>query len=96
MTKQTLSRVELLKQLRTTHVESVKRAQELLKEQKKMQQELCAFFREKPRTVPEAAEATGIPSNKVLWFVAAMKKYGIVEEAGMRGDYPLYKHAEEK
>ena len=92
----TLSRGETLKQLRTTHAESVKRAQELLKEQKKMQQELCAFFRERPRTVPEAAQATGIPSDKVLWFVAAMKKYGVVEEAGMCGDYPLYKHAEEK
>jgi predicted transcriptional regulator len=96
MTTQTLSRAELLKQLRTTHAESVKRAQELLKEQKKMQQELCAFFREKPRTVPEAAQAAGIPADKVLWFVAAMKKYGIVVEAGMCGDYPLYQKAEEK
>ncbi|MCB0119246.1 MAG: hypothetical protein H6634_10590 [Anaerolineales bacterium] len=95
-TTQTLSRAELLKQLRTTHAESVKRAQELLKEQKKMQQELCAVFREKARTVPEAAESTGIPANKVLWFVAAMKKYGVVVEAGMCGDYPLYKKAEEE
>lgn len=95
MTAQTLSRGEMLKQLRTTHAESVKRAQELLKEQKKMQQVLCALFREKPRTVPEATQATGIPTDKVLWFVAALKKYGIVEEAGMCGDYPLYKKAEE-
>lgn len=96
MTTQTLPRAELLKQLRATHAESVKRAQELLKEQKKMQQELCAFFREKPRTVPEAAQATGIPADKVLWFVAAMKKYGVVVEAGMCGNYPLYQKAEEK
>ena len=95
MTTQTHSRGELLKQLRTTHAESVKRAQELLKEQKHMQQVLCAFFREQPRTVPEAAQATGIPANKVLWFVAAMKKYGVVVEAGMCGDFPLYKKAEE-
>ena len=95
MTTQNSSRAELLKKLRTTHAESVKRAQELLKEQKQMQQSLCAFFREKPRTIPEAAQATGLPSDKVLWFVAAMKKYGIVEEAGMCGDYPLYRKAEE-
>lgn len=91
----TLSRGELLKQLRTEHAESVERTQALLKEQKHLQQELCAFFREKPRTVPEAAQATGIPADKVLWFVAVMKKYGIVVEAGMCGDYPLYKKAEE-
>ncbi|MCL4528475.1 MAG: hypothetical protein M1282_03585 [Chloroflexi bacterium] len=95
MQTKTLSRSELLKQLRTQHAKSVERAQALLKEQKHMQQELCAFFREKPRTVPEAAQATGIPADKVLWFVAAMKKYGIVVEAGMCGDYPLYKKAEE-
>jgi predicted Rossmann fold nucleotide-binding protein DprA/Smf involved in DNA uptake len=91
----TLSRGEILKHLRTQHPQAVERAQALLKEQKHMQQELCAFFREKPRTVPEAAQATGIPASKVLWFVAAMKKYGIVVEAGMCGDYPLYKKAEE-
>ena len=97
MTAQTkaLSRSEMLKKLRTQHAESVERTQALLKEQKHMQQELCAFFREKPRTVPEAAQATGIPADKVLWFVAAMKKYGVVVEAGMCGDYPLYKKAEE-
>ncbi len=95
MTTRTLSRGDLLKQLRAQHSEQVKRAQELLKEQKKMQQELCAFFRERPRTVPEAAQATGIPADKVLWFVAAMKKYSIVVEAGMCGDYPLYAKAEE-
>jgi hypothetical protein len=40
--------------------------------------------------------ASGLPSEKVLWFVAAMKKYGIVVENGMSGDYPLYQKAEAK
>ena len=75
-----LSRGEMLKQLRTEHAESVKRAQGLLKEQKHMQEELCALFRERPRTVPEVAHATGIPTEKVLWFLAALKKYGLVVE----------------
>jgi hypothetical protein len=97
MTPQTksLSRAEILKQLRTAHAEPVKRAQALLKEQKHMQEELCALFRERSRTVPEMALATGISTEKILWFIAAMKKYGIVVEAGMCGDYPLYQKAEE-
>ncbi len=90
-----LSRAELLKQLRTTHAETVKHAQALLKEQKHLQEELCSLFRERPRTVPEIAKATGLPTEKVLWFVAAMKKYGLVVEAGTCGDYPLYQKAEE-
>ena len=92
---QATSRAEMLKNLRTTHAESVKRAQALLKEQKHMQEKLCALFRERPRTVPEVAQATGLPTEKVLWFLAAMRKYGLVVEAGMCGDYPLYKKAEE-
>jgi predicted transcriptional regulator len=90
------SRGEVLKRLRTKHAASVERAQALLKEQKRMQKDLCALLRERPRTVPEVAEATGIPADRVLWFLAAMKKYGIVAEAGMCGDYPLYAEAEEK
>jgi predicted transcriptional regulator len=74
----------------------VEQAQALLKEQKKMQQEICALLRLQPATIPEVAQATGLSSDKVLWFMAALKKYGIVVEAGMCGDYPLYRKSEEK
>ena len=96
MTKQTLSRVELLKRLRTTHAESVKRAQALLKEQKHIQQEVCRVLRERPKTIPEVATEIGISADKVLWYMASFKKYGLVIENGMCGDYPLYQKAEEK
>jgi predicted transcriptional regulator len=91
-----LSRGEALKQLRTRHAEAVERTQALLKEQKKMQQDLLGALSEKPRTVPELAAATGLPSDRVLWFVASLKKYGILVENGMSGDYPLYAKAEAK
>ena len=91
-----MPRGELLKYLRETYPQGVARAQALLKEQKNMHDAFCTLFREKPCTIPEVAQATGIPAEKVLWFVAAMKKYGLVEETGMCGDYPLYKKAEEK
>lgn len=90
----TLSRGETLKRLRTEHAAAVERTQALLKSQKKMQQELLAALGEKPLTIPELAAATGLPSDRVLWFVAALKKYGILAENGMRGDYPLYEKAE--
>jgi predicted transcriptional regulator len=92
----TLSRGELLKKRRSEHAAAVERTQALLREQKKMQQDLCGLVRDKPLTVPELAAASGLPTNKVLWFVAAMKKYGIVAEVGMCGDYPTYQKAEAK
>lgn len=94
--KETTSRGEMLKQLRQEHAETVARTQTLLKEQKRIQQEICRVMRENPKTVPEVAEATGMPANEVLWHLASYKKYGIVIEDGMCGDYPLYRRAEEK
>ena len=88
------SRGEVLKRLRTEHAASVARTQALLKEQKKMQQELLAALKDKPKTIPELAAATGLPPERVLWFTAALRKYGVVVENGMSGDYPLYEKAE--
>ncbi len=51
-------------------------------------------MQDQPRTIPELASAANLPAPQVLWFVAAMKKYGLVEEAGMCGDYPLYRKAQ--
>jgi predicted transcriptional regulator len=51
--------------------------------------------RDKPKTVPEMAELIGLPSHEVLWHVAALKKYGILEEAGACGMYYLYQPTEE-
>jgi len=89
------SRGEMLKQLRAAHAATVEGAQVLLREQKQMQQSICKLIRDDPRTVPEIAAAIGKPTHEVLWFLAALKKYGIVVEAGMCGDYPLYLRAKE-
>ncbi|KAF0108130.1 MAG: hypothetical protein FD146_1144 [Anaerolineaceae bacterium] len=89
------SRGEMLKRLRETHAVSVERTQVLFRAQKQMQQAICQFIRETPKTVPEIAAEIGKPSHEVLWFVASLKKYGIVVEAGMCGDYPLYQRAKE-
>jgi hypothetical protein len=92
----TLSRAELLKYLRSTYPEGVKRAQALLKEQKHIQDEISRVLGEKPSTVPEVAVGVGIPPQQALWYLAAMKKYNLVVENGMSGDYPLYQLAEEQ
>lgn len=98
MTTQTdaKARIEMLKGLRETHAGTFSRTQDLLKAQKQLQQEITKALKEQARTVPELAAATGILSRDLLWFLMAMKKYGLVLEAGMQDDYPKYKLAEEK
>jgi predicted transcriptional regulator len=94
--KKSISRGEMLKRLREQHGDTVERTQALLKEQKRVQKEICQVIRENAKTVPEIAEAVGMPTNEVLWYVASFKKYGLIVENGMCGDYPLYQKAEEK
>jgi predicted transcriptional regulator len=89
-------RAALLKRVRGEHAETVKRTQALLKKQKKVQQLICQNIREKSKTVPEIAEAVDMPTHEVLWYLTSFKKYDIVVEDGMCGDYILYKRAEEK
>ena len=92
----TASRGEFLKSLREQHADSVARTQSLYKEQRRIQLEICKIIRDTPKTVPEVAAASGLPTHEVLWHLTAMKKYGIVAETGMCGDYPLYQKVEEK
>ena len=89
-------RTEMLKRLREAHQGTVEQTQALLKAQKKIQQHICQAIREQARTVPEVSQATGLAAHEVLWHITAMKKYGLIEETGMCGDYYLYQKLEEK
>jgi predicted transcriptional regulator len=88
-------RSETLKQLREAHVTTVERTQVLLRKQKQIQREISKAMHDNPKTVPEIAADIGKPAHDVLWHLAALKKYGVVVEAGMSGDYVLYKLAKE-
>lgn len=85
-----------LKRLREEHRETVTRTQALLKEQNAIRKTICQPMRQEPKTIPELAELTGIPAGQILWHVTAMKKYGLVVENGMSGEYYLYQMAEDK
>ena len=87
-------RTELLKQLRAEHQETVNRTQGLLKAHKQIHKNICQFIRENAKTVPEIAAATNLPTSEVLWHLTALKKYDVVVEDGMCGDYVLYKQVE--
>lgn len=91
----TSSRGEMLKRLREQHAATVERTQALLREQKRVQQEICKILRDTPKTVPDVAAALNMPANEVLWYMASFKKYGLIVEKGMCADYPLYVKAEE-
>ncbi|KAA3657266.1 MAG: ArsR family transcriptional regulator [Chloroflexi bacterium] len=89
-------RAIFLKRLREQHKETVTRSQALLKDQKAIRRQICQPTREEPKTIPEIAKITDIPAHEVLWHLTAMKKYGLVVETGMCGEYYLYQRVEGK
>lgn len=84
------SRATILKRLRDERRESVERAKSRLREQGAIQQQIRRAIQDQPRTVPEVAQLTGLPSDEVLWQITALKKYGAVAEAGMSDGYYRY------
>jgi predicted transcriptional regulator len=88
---------QMLVELRRQRSEEVKHAQELLKKQQSIRKAIQHALQRSPRSIPHLAALTNIATDEILWHIAAMKKYGIVEEAGMEesGDYYLYRLSKE-
>jgi len=90
-------RTEMLVEMRKEHRNAVQKAQELLKAQQSARKALERALTGRPHTVPQLAQVVNLPAHEVLWHIAAMKKYGIVAEAGTdeSGDYYLYRLVKE-
>lgn len=81
---------EAMKQLRGDRKAWITMASTMVKEQKKEQKAIKKHLENQPATVPEIAEATGIASDKVLWYLATLKKYGDIVEGEKDGSYFRY------
>jgi len=58
--------------------------------QVKVRRELAAALKVGAKTVPELAQAVGLPGREVMWHLNAMRKYGEVAVTGQAGDYLTY------
>jgi predicted Rossmann fold nucleotide-binding protein DprA/Smf involved in DNA uptake len=47
-------------------------------------------LQDEPKTVPEIAKITSLPSDKVFWQLMSMMKYGAIAERELDGDYYRY------
>ena len=84
---------EAMKKLRAARKETIKRAADKMKKQKKAIKDIKEQLKDKAGTVPEVAEATGIPPSEVLWYLAALKNYGQILEGEKDGSYFRYQLA---
>jgi hypothetical protein len=83
-------RKEAMKQLRRSRSKWIKKASAAVKSQKKSLKLIKEHLGKGDGTVPEIADATGIATQEVLWFMAALKKYGEIVEAEKDNGYFRY------
>lgn len=81
---------EALKALRKERKEWIVKASVAMKAQKKAIKAIKTALKNNAGTVPLIAETTGIPTDQVLWYIAALKKYGKVAEGEKEGGYFQY------
>jgi predicted transcriptional regulator len=84
---------ETLRGLRQARKKTIAAATLRMKEQRKAVKVIRTQLQAKAGTVPELAEATGIPSAEVMWYLATMKRYGQIIEAEKDGSYFRYELA---
>jgi Fic family protein len=84
---------EALKKLRVKRKASIDRAKKAIKTQNKIIKDIKEQIKTEGKTVPEIAQTTNIPTNQVLLYVAALRKYGVLIEGAKDGDYFKYKLA---
>jgi predicted transcriptional regulator len=85
---------EAMKKLRSVRKEWITKASKLVKEQKKILKAIKECLKNQPATVPEIADATGVSPDRVLWYLATLKKYGDIIEGEKDGGYFQYVLAE--
>ena len=81
---------EAMKKLRSDRKEWITMASNRVKDQRKERKAIKKHLEKKSATVPEIAEATKILSDKVLWYLATLKKYGDIIEGEKDGSYFRY------
>ena len=59
--------------------------------QRRTQQAVLKALAAQPMTVPEIATETGLSTQDVFWWIAALRKYNQVVENGKRGEYTMYR-----
>ena len=55
---------------------------EVMRDEMIMRARIVAILQEGSKTVPEVAEALGAPEYETVYWMMAMRRYGMVEEIG--------------
>jgi len=88
--EQKKAKKDAMKRLRQERKQKIKEIAATMKAQKKAVKAIKDQLKNDVGTVPQIARETGISPDKLLWYIAALKKYGEISEAEKDGGYFRY------
>jgi len=84
---------EALKKLREVRKTSIDKARKAIKDQNRVIKSIKELIKTEGKTVPEIAQTSQISTSQALWYIMALKKYGLVVEGAKDGNYFKYQLA---
>jgi predicted transcriptional regulator len=82
--------MDSIKAVKESRKEIVERVRFRVREQNRVEQQIAHALKGGPRTVPEISRETGLPAERVFWYLMALKKYGKVVEGAKKDSYFAY------
>ncbi|MCD4742977.1 MAG: hypothetical protein K8R67_10935 [Desulfobacteraceae bacterium] len=79
-----------MKELRAQRKTMIAAASSKMKEQKKDIKAIKEFLKGQEATIPEIAEGIDMSKDKILWYMATLKKYGQIVEGPKEGVFFKY------
>ncbi len=79
-----------MKELRGVRKNLIAAASATMKLQRKELAAIKAFLKAEAATIPQIAAAIDMPTDKTLWYMATLKKYGQIIEAQKEGAFFKY------
>jgi hypothetical protein len=79
-----------MKELRGLRKNLIAAASSTMKIQKKDMAAIKTFLKGEAATIPEIAAAIDMPTDKTLWYIATLKKYGQIIEGQKQGAFFKY------
>ena len=79
-----------MKKLRGQRKNLIAAASSTMKRQKKDLKAIKEFLKVQAATIPDIAVGVDMPTDKTLWYMATMKKYGQIIEAQKEGAFFKY------
>jgi predicted transcriptional regulator len=84
---------EALKALRDVRKTSIDKARKMIRDQNRVIKSIKELIKTEGKTVPEIAQTSQISTSQALWYIMALKKYGLVVEGAKDGNYFKYQLA---